>query len=529
MGQIRERGRKGALTALRDAALLKTVYAYGLRRREAYGLDLADRRHSPTAAQYGRYGAWFVRWGKASKGGPPKRRTVLTVPEMDWIVEVLEHWVTEVRPLLRPGPLAAVWVNERAGRMSMRSINEAFASARQAAGLPTELDLHCLRHSYVTHLVEFDYPERFVSEQVGHRYASTTALYTGVSDEYRRRLIRRACRTVPNCGSSADDQEDGLPLESAQTHGRAGHVRHHRPGAAVGRAWHPPLARAGLPAGHRTPTATVDGHPRRPVRHPRLHPERSDRDRCGQHPRRQDRRPGRTSCPAAGSAHHHPPAEVDMTAARAAGNGRQDGTRRVAARLCTVVPDLDPTAATRFVGRATVAHTLRRLETHLAEHPDALISGSSDAPIAVQRLAGLLADAGHTTVVVPVACAAVSSCCCRTSSTAAESATTAAASTIAHPADGAGTIARSPPTPTVVIPCAARVSPADANPAAPADGCCGCRLGAPTVRGVPQLLSRPAAALLSLRAHRLDLRPHRRRSDLQVLLPPAPAPLRRLR
>lgn len=111
---------------------------------------------------------------------------------MDWIVEVLEHWVTEVRPLLHPGPLAAVWVNERAGRMSMRSINEAFASARQAAGLPTELDLHCLRHSYVTHLVEFDYPERFVSEQVGHRYASTTALYTGVSDEYRRRLIRRA-------------------------------------------------------------------------------------------------------------------------------------------------------------------------------------------------------------------------------------------------------------------------------------------------------------------------------------------------
>lgn len=190
--QIRGRGRKGALTALRDAALLKTVYAYGLRRREVHGLDLADRRHSPAAAQYGRYGAWFVRWGKASKGSPPKRRTVLTVPEMDWIVEVLEHWVTEVRPLLRPGPLAAVWVSERAGRMSMRSINEAFVAARQTAGLPTELDLHCLRHSYVTHLIEFDYPERFVSEQVGHRYASTTALYTGVSDEYRRRLIRRA-------------------------------------------------------------------------------------------------------------------------------------------------------------------------------------------------------------------------------------------------------------------------------------------------------------------------------------------------
>ncbi len=76
--------------------------------------------------------------------------------------------------------------------MSMRSINLAFEQAREAAGLPAELDLHSLRHSYVTHLVEFDYPEKFVSEQVGHRYAATTAIYTNVSDEYRTRLIRRA-------------------------------------------------------------------------------------------------------------------------------------------------------------------------------------------------------------------------------------------------------------------------------------------------------------------------------------------------
>lgn len=46
-------------------------------------------------------------------------------------------------------------------------------------------------HSYVTHLVEFGYPERFVQDQVGHAYASTTAIYTGVSDEYRNRLLQR--------------------------------------------------------------------------------------------------------------------------------------------------------------------------------------------------------------------------------------------------------------------------------------------------------------------------------------------------
>lgn len=96
---------------------------------------------------------------------------------------------------MKPGALTALWVSERAGRMSLRSINDAFEQVRQAAGLPVELDLHCLRHSYVTHLVEFDYPERFVSEQVGHRYASTTAIYTGVSDEYRTRLIRRALQS----------------------------------------------------------------------------------------------------------------------------------------------------------------------------------------------------------------------------------------------------------------------------------------------------------------------------------------------
>ncbi len=76
--------------------------------------------------------------------------------------------------------------------MSMRGINDAFVAARDAAGLDGVLDLHCLRHSYVTHLIEFDYPERFVQDQVGHAYASTTALYTGVSDDYRNRLLTQA-------------------------------------------------------------------------------------------------------------------------------------------------------------------------------------------------------------------------------------------------------------------------------------------------------------------------------------------------
>jgi integrase len=88
-------GRKGSLTTRRDAALLKTIYAFGLRRNEARMLDLGDLRRAPKMPQFRQYGGLYVRYGKASRGSPPKRRTVLTIQEMDWIVEV--------RPLFSPG------------------------------------------------------------------------------------------------------------------------------------------------------------------------------------------------------------------------------------------------------------------------------------------------------------------------------------------------------------------------------------------------------------------------------------------
>lgn len=101
--QIRRRARKDSLQALRNAVLLKTVYAFGLRRAETVGLDLSDLRTNPKASDYGRFGGLFVRWAKSSRGSPPKRRTVLTVPEMDWIVGILGHYLEEVRPLFTPG------------------------------------------------------------------------------------------------------------------------------------------------------------------------------------------------------------------------------------------------------------------------------------------------------------------------------------------------------------------------------------------------------------------------------------------
>jgi site-specific recombinase XerD len=190
VARVADSGRKGTLAAFRDATLFKCCYAWGLRRREAVMLDVQDLHRAAAAPEFGKYAALHVRWGKASRGSPPKRRTVLSV--FDWAVECLREYVEQVREGFGSGEHPALWVTERRGRVSARHVNERFARYRDELGLPAELDLHCLRHSYITHLVEAGYPERFVQEQVGHSYASTTAIYTSVSDDFKNRVLRRA-------------------------------------------------------------------------------------------------------------------------------------------------------------------------------------------------------------------------------------------------------------------------------------------------------------------------------------------------
>ena len=65
---------------------------------------------------------------------------------------------------------------------------------------------------YVTHLVEFGYPERFVQDQAGHAYASTTAIYTGLGRVPQPAAAPRAwSNATANSGRPRHDQEDGLP------------------------------------------------------------------------------------------------------------------------------------------------------------------------------------------------------------------------------------------------------------------------------------------------------------------------------
>ncbi len=183
--------RKGWAPAVRDATMLKVAYAFGLRRRELVMLEVSDFAPNPKAPEFGDFGVCSVRYGKASKGSPPRRRGVLTV--MGWSVEVLEEWARQILPRWRPDASGGgLWPSERHPRVSEDRLNAAFAAAAAEAGLAPGLSPHCLRHSYVTHLVEDGYDALFVQQQVGHQHASTTALYTAVSSDYRTRVLRSA-------------------------------------------------------------------------------------------------------------------------------------------------------------------------------------------------------------------------------------------------------------------------------------------------------------------------------------------------
>lgn len=188
--------KKGALPALRDAQFFKTVYAFGMRRKEAVMIDLNDLRPNPHMPDWGPYGKIQVRYGKAMKGSPPRRRTVLALPQFAWATTGLKHWVEVVRPRLDPGDHPALWLSERHDRLSTRNVDVRFARIRDGAGLDPALKLHSLRHSYVTHLIELGYAERFVQEQVGHHHSSTTAIYTSVSDDFKNRIFQEALSRV---------------------------------------------------------------------------------------------------------------------------------------------------------------------------------------------------------------------------------------------------------------------------------------------------------------------------------------------
>lgn len=203
VSRLLDEHRKGALPAFRDATLMKVAYAWGMRPSEAVGLDITDFYRNPKAPQFGEFGIMQIRHGKASNGGPPKRRPVATL--FPWAVDALRDYIEQVRPLMVRDDSPALWVSERGTRLRTRELADRFAAYRDVLKLDRVLVPHALRHSYVTHLIEDGVDPGFVQRQVGHLHQSTTAIYTGVSTDYMNTMMAHAIeRTRPK-----PQQEDG--------------------------------------------------------------------------------------------------------------------------------------------------------------------------------------------------------------------------------------------------------------------------------------------------------------------------------
>ena len=97
-----------------------------------------------------------VRYGKAKRGQPPRRRNVASV--MGWAFEAVADYVENIRPKFGCADPPALWVTERGGRVKPAEISDRFAAYRDALGLPAALVPHWARHSLVSHLAEDGLP-----------------------------------------------------------------------------------------------------------------------------------------------------------------------------------------------------------------------------------------------------------------------------------------------------------------------------------------------------------------------------------
>jgi integrase/recombinase XerD len=168
--------------ALRDRAVLETLYAGGVRIAELVGLDRADLDLTDGLVRV---------FGKGRKER--------IVPIGRAARSALDEYLRRGRPDLegrrrradaRPGD--PVFLNVRGGRLSRQACWRIVRDAGVRAGLGGGLSPHVLRHSCATHMLDHGADIRVVQELLGHASLSTTQVYTKVSPERLRRAYEAA-------------------------------------------------------------------------------------------------------------------------------------------------------------------------------------------------------------------------------------------------------------------------------------------------------------------------------------------------
>jgi len=173
--------RHAAALRARDHAVVELLYGCGLRIGELVALDVSA---SPRSS------SWIDRADRSAhvlgKGG--KRRSV---PVGSAAAAALERWLP-LRVALTRSDEPALFVSQRGARLSASQVRVRLAQLARAAGLPTHVHPHMLRHSFASHLLQSSGDLRAVQELLGHVNITTTQIYTKLDHQHLARVYDAA-------------------------------------------------------------------------------------------------------------------------------------------------------------------------------------------------------------------------------------------------------------------------------------------------------------------------------------------------
>jgi integrase/recombinase XerD len=160
---------------LRDAAMLETLYATGLRVSELVQLGLAD----VNLADH-----FLIAMGKGKKQR--------VVPLGEAAAMRLRSYCTESRPVFDKGRNAPALFLTHLGRpMTRQNFWKLLLGYARKVGITRAISPHQLRHSFATHLLERGADLRAVQAMLGHADIATTQIYTHLSTSRLREIHRR--------------------------------------------------------------------------------------------------------------------------------------------------------------------------------------------------------------------------------------------------------------------------------------------------------------------------------------------------
>jgi integrase/recombinase XerC len=154
------------IAALRDVAVLETIYSCGLRVSELCGLRVDDVD-------------WSEQIVRVRGKGKKERLVPIGRPAL---MAIQDYWNTFKQP---PGGTSPIFFSETKKRAPLAPVQLArrLKQFLAIAGLDPGLTPHKLRHSYATHLLDAGADLRSVQELLGHAHLVTTQVYTHVTTE----------------------------------------------------------------------------------------------------------------------------------------------------------------------------------------------------------------------------------------------------------------------------------------------------------------------------------------------------------